>query len=107
MRLLPNSLRNALTGIALCCVTATAWAQETLPYWKDIQTVGVNREPARTAFMTYENRDQALTMKNANSPYYQLLNGTWSLNSVATFDKSCCFFSINLSMIFSLSFSAT
>ena len=55
MRLLPNSLRKALTGIALCCVTATAWAQETLPYWKDIQTVGVNREPARTAFMTYEN----------------------------------------------------
>ena len=78
MRLLPNSLRKALTGIALCCVTATAWAQETLPYWKDIQTVGVNREPARTAFMTYENRDQALTMKNANSPYYQLLNGTWN-----------------------------
>ena len=53
MRLLPNFLRKALTGIALCSVTATAWAQEALPYWKDIQTVGVNREPARTAFMTY------------------------------------------------------
>ena len=70
--------RKALTGIALCCVAATAWAQQTLPYWKDIQTVGVNREPARTAFMTYENRDQALTMDKAKSPYYQLLNGTWN-----------------------------
>ena len=78
MRPLPSYFRKALTGIALCCVTATAWAQETLPYWKDIQTVGVNREPARTAFMTYENRDQALTLDKASSPYYQLLNGTWN-----------------------------
>jgi len=78
MRPLPSYFRKALTGIALCCVAATAWAQETLPYWKDIQTVGVNREPARTAFMTYENRDQALTMNKAKSPYYQLLNGTWN-----------------------------
>ncbi len=78
MKSLLYPFRKALTGIALCCVTATAWAQETLPYWKDIQTVGVNREPARTAFMTYENRDQALTMDKAQSPYYQLLNGTWN-----------------------------
>ena len=78
MRLLPSYIRKALTGIALCCVAATTWAQSALPYWKDIQTVGVNREPARTAFMTYENRDQALTMDKAKSPYYQLLNGTWN-----------------------------
>ena len=78
MRPLPSYFRKALTGIALCFVATTAWAQETLPYWKDIQTVGVNREPARTAFMTYENRDQALTMDKAQSPYYQLLNGTWN-----------------------------
>ena len=78
MRLLPNFLRKALTGIALCCVAATAWAQPTLPYWKDIHTVGVNREPARTAFMTYENRNQALSMDKAQSPYYLLLNGTWN-----------------------------
>ena len=78
MRLSPSYIRKALMGIALCCATATSWAQETLPYWKDIQTVGVNREPARTAFMTYENRNQALSMDKAQSPYYQLLNGTWN-----------------------------
>ena len=78
MRPLSSYFRKALIGIALCCVTVSVWAQETLPYWKDIQTVGVNREPARTAFMTYENRDQALTLNNANSPYYLLLNGTWN-----------------------------
>ena len=78
MRVIPSYIRKAFTGLAFCCVAATTWAQETLPYWKDIQTVGVNREPARTAFMTYENRDQALTMDKAKSPYYQLLNGTWN-----------------------------
>ena len=78
MRPLPSYLRKALTGIALCCVTVTAWAPETLPYWKDIQTVGVNREQARTAFMTYDNRTDALTLDKASSPYYQLLNGTWN-----------------------------
>ena len=78
MRVIPSYIRKAFTGLALCCVTATAWAQENLPYWKDIQTVGVNREPARTAFMTYDNRDKALTQDYANSPYYQLLNGTWN-----------------------------
>ena len=78
MKYLPLFLRKALTGIALCSVTSTVWAQEPLPYWKDIQTVGVNREPARTAFMTYENRDQALTLDKEQSPYYQLLNGTWN-----------------------------
>ena len=78
MRVIPSYIRKAFTGLALCCVTATAWAQENLPYWKDIQTVGVNREPARTAFMTYDNRDKALTQDYANSPYYQLLIGTWN-----------------------------
>ena len=79
MRLLPSYIRKALTGIALCCVAATTWAQSALPYWKDIQTVGVNREPARTAFMTYENRDQALTMDKAKSPYYQFIKLNFKL----------------------------
>ena len=48
-----------------------------LPYWKDIQTVSVNREAPRSAFMTYTDKNQALTGKYENSPYYELLNGTW------------------------------
>ena len=48
-----------------------------LPYWKDIQTVSVNRETPRSAFMTYADKTQALTGKYENSPYYELLNGTW------------------------------
>ena len=32
-----------------------------LPYWQDIQTVSVGREAPRSAFMTYDNRTNALT----------------------------------------------
>ncbi|MFV0545924.1 MAG: glycoside hydrolase family 2 TIM barrel-domain containing protein [Bacteroides sp.] len=48
-----------------------------LPYWQDIQTVSVNKEAPRTAFMTYQDRRSALTGKYENSKYYQLLNGVW------------------------------
>lgn len=48
-----------------------------LPYWQDIQTVSVNREAPRTAFMTYNDRQTALSGKYENSKFYKLLNGTW------------------------------
>ena len=54
-------------------------------YWKDIQTVAVNKEYPRTAFMTYDNRDQALTGEYENSPYYKLLNGTWNFYYADTY----------------------
>ena len=78
MRSLPSMLKKAFMGVAFCCLATTTWAQQSLPYWKDIQTVGVNRERARTAFMTYDNRENALTFENAKSPYYLLLNGIWN-----------------------------
>lgn len=48
-----------------------------LPYWKDIQTVEVNKEYPRTSFMTFDNRTDALTKKFEESNYYIPLNGTW------------------------------
>ena len=78
MKPLSNYFSKALISIALVCLVTSTWAQQPLPYWQDIQTVSVNKEPARTAFMTYENRTQALTQDYANSPYYLLLNGIWN-----------------------------
>ena len=49
----------------------------TLPYWQDIQTVAVNREHPRTPFMSYDERNSALSAKFENSKFYKLLNGTW------------------------------
>ena len=72
------------TGILLaawmmCCTSQVAWADAdgVLPYWRDVQVTSVNTLPPHAAFMTYANRAQALTGRYENSPYYQLLNGTW------------------------------
>lgn len=54
-----------------------AAAQESKPYWQDIQVVAVNKEYPRTSFMSYDDRPGALSLRFENSPYYKLLNGTW------------------------------
>mgnify|MGYP001199820142 FL=1 len=56
------------------------WAtdsKDVTPYWQDIQTTAVNKEYPRTSFMTYDKKEDALSGKFENSPYYKLLNGTW------------------------------
>ena len=63
-----------LMGISLSSFAA---GKNGLPYWKDIQVVSVNREEPRTSFMTYDERDAALSGKFENSTYYRLLNGVW------------------------------
>lgn len=75
-----TTLFKFLIGAAVCAYsTQVLHAEDTkLPYWKDIQTLAVNKEYPRTAFMTYDNRTQALTGEYENSPYYKLLNGTWN-----------------------------
>lgn len=82
------SLSGLLAGAAICLFSAqTTYASSDLPYWKDIQTVSVNREAPRSAFMTYANREQAASMKYEQSPYYQLLNGTWKFYYVDSYKQ--------------------
>lgn len=74
------------TGLALALLASPLVGQadnvpqptgDKLPYWQDIQTVSVNREAARSAFMTYDKREDALSGRYEQSPYYRSLNGTW------------------------------
>ena len=82
------SLSGLVLGAATCLFcTQTTYASSGLPYWKDIQTVSVNREAPRSAFMTYADREQAATMKYEQSPYYQLLNGTWKFYYVDSYKQ--------------------
>ncbi|KAA5431819.1 hypothetical protein F2Y83_21305, partial [Bacteroides cellulosilyticus] len=75
--------KNIISLVAVCLLGAlfTVMAGEVkaikTPYWQDIQTVSVNREEPRTAFMTYDSRQSALSGEYENSKYYKLLNGTW------------------------------
>lgn len=77
-------MRNFLLALAATLTAASVVfgaeaqiAEPGLPYWKDIRTVSVNKEPARSSFMTYADRSEALTGKYEKSSYYRLLNGTW------------------------------
>lgn len=73
-----------ITILLLCFVPVLIYAQETLPYWKDVGVVAVNKEAPRTTFMSYDNiKDASLSLSSSysdysNSKYYYLLNGTWS-----------------------------
>lgn len=71
-----------LSGALGCLISGMAYAdgsspQPVKPYWQDIQVVAVNKEKPRSSFMSYADRETALTSRFEKSPYYSLLNGTW------------------------------
>lgn len=71
-----------LSGALGCLISGIAYAdgsspQPVKPYWQDIQVVAVNKEKPRSSFMSYADRETALTSRFEKSPYYSLLNGTW------------------------------
>ncbi len=70
-------LKVALIALIMPLTNLTAKRTETLPYWKDVQTVAVNTVPPHTDFMVYADKAQASTRKYENSPFYRLLNGKW------------------------------
>lgn len=59
------------------CPTAVFASDQTTPYWKDIQTVKVNKEEPRTSFMSFPDKNTALSLKYEESPNYLSLNGIW------------------------------
>ena len=87
MNITKTTLLRYLIGTVVCAFSAQTISAEgtKLPYWKDIQTVAVNKEAPRTAFMSYDNSGQALTGKYENSPYYKLLNGKWNFYYVGAY----------------------
>lgn len=78
-----NSIKKMMLSGALgCLISGMAYAdgsspQPVKPYWQDIQVVAVNKEKPRSYFMSYADRETALTSRFEKSPYYSLLNGTW------------------------------
>ncbi len=78
-----NSIKKVMLSGALGCLfSGMSYAdgspsQPAKPYWQDIQVVAVNKERPRSSFMSYADRETALTSRFEKSPYYSLLNGTW------------------------------
>lgn len=65
-----------LAAVLLTSISGQA-SVDKKPYWQDEQVVSVHKEKARTSFMTYGNRENALSDAYASSAYYRLLNGEW------------------------------
>ena len=76
-----NILKTSVLLLALPLLFNDAAAAEpendNLPYWRDIKVFAVNKEPARTAFMTFGDRSGALDGEWSSSRWYRSLNGTW------------------------------
>ena len=64
------------------CLTALSLSQETAPDWENERIFRINKEPARATQMPFASVDGALTKKRLDSPYSQLLNGTWKFHHV-------------------------
>ena len=79
-------LLGALGGFCLSGTLAQA-PQEVLPYWQDIQVVQVGKELPRSSFMTYPDQASARSGRYEQSPYYQLLNGTWRFRFVEAYKE--------------------
>ena len=78
-----NQIKKTLfTGFLSCLVIGNAFAdklttQPVKPYWQDVQVVAVNKERPRSSFMSYPDRQTALTQTFEKSTNYSLLNGSW------------------------------
>ncbi|NSW90389.1 MAG: DUF4981 domain-containing protein [Firmicutes bacterium] len=45
--------------------------------WENPAVLHINREPARSSFIPYDDVESAKTGERGESPYFKLLNGTW------------------------------
>jgi beta-galactosidase len=61
----------------LLATAAAAHAQAPTPDWENQLVFCINREDARATSMPFPDRDSALSKKRLESPWCQLLNGTW------------------------------
>ncbi|MDR1764306.1 MAG: DUF4981 domain-containing protein [Dysgonamonadaceae bacterium] len=75
----------------MTCLTfflpASVNAQESMPYWKDVKVVEVNKEAPRTTFMSYDNPASAADYRYEDSKFYYPLNGIWKFYFVDAYKK--------------------
>lgn len=67
--------RTLLLSLSLLFAVMLSAAEK--PWHRDLKVTRVNTERPATDFMTYGDRNKALSMRYENSEYCQSLNGTW------------------------------
>lgn len=76
-RITVRSARGIVLVWVLLSLPLTGSGRDTLPYHRDLGVVSVNKQPPRSSFMVYGDRQSAQSGDYAASGYYRLLNGTW------------------------------
>ncbi|SHF88207.1 beta-galactosidase [Mariniphaga anaerophila] len=75
-----NKINITLLGVLL----ALFCQAQQQPEWNDLSVLHVNREPSRTYFYAFENRELALKNNKEESAFFASLNGTWKFHWAAT-----------------------
>lgn len=70
-------LQHSLIVLAALSLSPGVFAQDQLPYYRDINVVSVNKLPARAAFKAYPSKSDALTGNYEAMPNFKSLNGIW------------------------------
>ena len=74
--------RTILTLALLCMTSSFAVAEETTPDWENPKMISQNKLDSRATFFRFDSAEEALKGSRDDSPYVQLLNGTWKFNYV-------------------------
>jgi beta-galactosidase len=76
-----------IPGLIIVCQSA-GWAAQKLPEWQDPSIVQRNQEETHVPIVPYPDLDQALADRRLDSPFFQLLNGSWKFHWAPTPDQA-------------------
>lgn len=73
------NIRNLFSALAIMSVLPafSNSSPDGQPYWRNINVFDINKEPAHTAYMVFDNRSKADSGAWEQSEWYRSLNGTW------------------------------
>jgi len=74
-----------LAVVLILQISGSAGAE--IPDWENQHIVGINKEPAHSALVSYPDEASALAARPALNPFYKLLNGQWSFHWVKQPDQ--------------------
>lgn len=73
--------------ILITLLLCVSFLRAEIPYWQDIESYAINKEYPRTSFMTYDLKEDAMSLTFENSQYYKPLNGVWKFYFVDDYRK--------------------
>ena len=77
---IPCMIRGKLSALATILLFITNQVFSQKPEWQDPRIININTEPTHATLMPFASVEQALQLKDKESPYFRSLNGEWKFN---------------------------